>query len=513
MGERERGSARRRAQGAAALRAAVLSFCLALFVAEPAAAQPLIPVIPPRAAPPTASVPPPAGALPPDTLYLAQTGHYVSDAFLTYWRDGGGGRRFGFPLSERYEELGADGVRRPVQLFEKARFELHTAAGSNPLGGDARATVELGLLGRELLGARDYPPVAHFATTPQREYIAATGHSLGLGFRDFWHANDGPRLLGWPISEELPSGARTVQWFERGRLEFDPAAPAGARVSMSSLGTTLLVKRRWPRPTRIALSLVQPAPGQGMTTVAELFTDRPVTVLAARFDDRPVNFFGAGSYHRALVGVPPSEPAGPHTLTVELREAGGTVKTVAQEVVVRDTPFPRDRVYLPPDQDELLDPTVAERELRTVAPLFALVTPERRWRGPFVVPAAGPVTTEFGEMRAYNDGPFASWHNGMDIGAPAGAPVVAPAPGRVVFVDRLAIRGNFVALDHGLGVVTHYFHLSETTVVPGHELAAGELLGRVGTTGLSTGPHLHWEVRVGGVPVSPVQWMEGEVLP
>ena len=115
-------------------------------------------------------------------------------------------------------------------------------------------------------------------------------------------------------------------------------------------------------------------------------------------------------------------------------------------------------------------------------------------------------------MRAYNDGPFASWHNGLDIGAPEGAPIVAPAAGRVVYTGRLAIRGEFTAIDHGLGVLTCYFHQSAILVAPGQLVEAGDLIGRVGTTGLSTGPHLHWEVRVLGAPVSPLQWVEGPVL-
>jgi murein DD-endopeptidase MepM/ murein hydrolase activator NlpD len=125
------------------------------------------------------------------------------------------------------------------------------------------------------------------------------------------------------------------------------------------------------------------------------------------------------------------------------------------------------------------------------------------------MPAQGPITTEFGEVRAYNDGPFNSWHNGLDIGADEGAPIVALAPGRVVYAGRLDIRGNFTAIDHGLGILTCYFHQSEILVQVGQTVQAGDLIGRVGTTGLSTGPHLHWEVRVEGIPVSPWQWVEG----
>lgn len=311
---------------------------------------------------------------------------------------------------------------------------------------------------------------------------------------------------------------RTVRPFLPGLcvcLSLILAAPVGARDpdgDRFSPAEMAPAWRGWPRPAQVAIGLSEPQPGQGTTVVAELFADRAVTIAAARFDDQPVGFFGEGHYYRALVGVPPSMPAGAHTLTVEVRERDGSLRAVAREVIIRETPFPRERVYLPPGQEDLLDPAVLERELREVSPLYAIFTPQRRWVGPFIMPAQGEISTDFGEVRAYNDGPFASWHNGLDIAAPAGTPIVAPAPGRVVYAGRLAIRGNFVAIDHGLGVLTCYFHQSAILVAVGQTVATGEPIGRVGSTGLSTGPHLHWEVRIHGAPVSPWQWLAGEVL-
>lgn len=481
----------------------MMMFSLCLMLALPAGAVGVERAHAAAQSAPTASQPPPEGALPPDVVYVGQTGHYVRGLFLDHWRGRGGVVLFGYPLSEEYEEVGVDGVRRRVQLFDKARFELHDDGTG--------ARVELGLLGREVLGARTFPPVEPFAPAPGREYIAATGHSLGSAFRDFWYANDGVRLLGYPLSEELIEDARAVQYFERGRLEDDAAAPAGRAVTMTALGATLAASRGWPLPTRITLTFSQPAPGQGTTVVAELSADRAVAVTGARFDDRPVTFFGDGVAYRALVGISPSDAAGRHRLAVEVREEGGA-RAVVEEVIVRETPFPLDRVYLPPGQEGLLDPDVLERELRLVRPLYAIFTPRRSWAGPFVMPAQGPITGEFGEARAYNDGPVVSWHNGLDIGAPFGAPVVAPAPGRVVYTGSLDIRGNFVAIDHGLGVLTCYFHQSEILVTAGQMVNTGDPIGRVGSTGLSTGPHLHWEVRIAGQPVSPWQWLEGDVL-
>ncbi|HET8627836.1 MAG TPA: M23 family metallopeptidase, partial [Thermomicrobiales bacterium] len=391
-------------------------------------------------------------------------------------------------------------------LFDYARFEYH------PDLAPAGAAVQLGQLGREAMGALIYPPSPPFPTAPGREYVAATGHWLSYGFRDYWYAHDGIHLLGYPLSEEMAEGPRTVQYFERGRLEYDPAAPPGRAVTMTPLGAELLLRRGWPLPTRLSLTLSEPSPGQGMTTVAELRSDRAVTVTAARLDDQPVDFFGDPYDHRALVGVPPWAAVGMHRLTVTVRQDDGQVKTLGADVAVRETAFPRERLDLPPDESGLLDPAVSAREEQVVAPLYAIFTPERLWSGPFLMPVQGPITTEFGEMRAYNGGPFDSWHQGLDIGAPEGTPIRAAAAGRVVYAGHLDIRGNFVAIDDGLGVLTCYFHQSRIAVTVGQSVAAGDIIGYVGSTGLATGPHLHFEVRVAGTPVSPWQWMQGEVL-
>lgn len=449
---------------------------------------------------PTASVSPPTSTLPADSRYVAQTGHYLHGAFLAYWQENGGAVRFGYPLSEEFVARGADGVRRTVQIFDNARFELHR-------GTDGTARVELGQLGREVLGGQVFPAVAPFASTPDRAYFAATGHSLGGDFLAFWQANGALAFLGYPLSEPVVSGDRTVQHFERGRLEATSDGP----VRLAALGAELVGRRGWPLPARISLTLSPPTPGQGTTTIADLFSDRLLDVISARYDDRPVTFFGVGNYHRAFIGVGPDQPVGTHRLTVEVRDGGpaGGPKTLTLDLAVRETAFPRDRIIVPPDQGDLLDPAVGARELAIVGPLYATFTPRARWSGPFLMPAQGPITTEFGEMRAYDDGPFNSWHGGLDIGADEGASIVAPAPGRVVYTGKLDIRGNLTVIDHGLGIVTFYFHQSQILVQVGQEVQAGDLIGRVGTTGLSTGPHLHWEVRVEGIPVSPLQWVQG----
>jgi murein DD-endopeptidase MepM/ murein hydrolase activator NlpD len=85
---------------------------------------------------------------------------------------------------------------------------------------------------------------------------------------------------------------------------------------------------------------------------------------------------------------------------------------------------------------------------------------------------------------------------------------MAPAAGVVVMAESLQVRGNTVWVDHGLGVYSGYFHLSEIAVEVGQTVEPGQQLGLVGSTGLSTGPHIHWEIRIHGIAVEPLEWTE-----
>ena len=118
----------------------------------------------------------------------------------------------------------------------------------------------------------------------------------------------------------------------------------------------------------------------------------------------------------------------------------------------------------------------------------------------FVWPARGPVWSGFGRRASGN-------HHGADIGAPSGAPIVAVLPGVVTFAGWEQGYGLEVRVDHGNGMSTLYAHMSRTFVRPGQRVGQGEQLGAVGSTGRVSAPHLHFEVRLGGVPQNPMRWL------
>ena len=148
-----------------------------------------------------------------------------------------------------------------------------------------------------------------------------------------------------------------------------------------------------------------------------------------------------------------------------------------------------------------------------VIPLFSVFSEERYWEGMFAWPIEmGPedfISTEFGEIRITNgDYSTKRFHNGVDIAASTGTPVLATAAGRVLLAEFLLNTGWTVVLDHGGGLISIYYHMDSIATDPGLVMERGELIGRVGTTGYSTGPHLHFEMRIGDQPVNPTLLLE-----
>jgi murein DD-endopeptidase MepM/ murein hydrolase activator NlpD len=134
-------------------------------------------------------------------------------------------------------------------------------------------------------------------------------------------------------------------------------------------------------------------------------------------------------------------------------------------------------------------------------------TAQRYFDGLMGLPSSGPITSQFGTRRDYNNGALRTFHSGTDFGGGPGTPVVAPAAGVVVLAETLPVRGNATIIDHGWGVYTGYWHQMEIDVTVGQVVTPGQIIGTIGSSGRVTGPHLHWEMWVGGVQVDPLQWV------
>lgn len=125
------------------------------------------------------------------------------------------------------------------------------------------------------------------------------------------------------------------------------------------------------------------------------------------------------------------------------------------------------------------------------------------------------VTAGFADRRRYlyaGGGTDTILHGGLDLGAATGTPVMACGPGRVVYSGERIVTGNTIVIEHLPGLFSIYMHMSSRKVESGAVVAAADIIGAVGSTGLSTGPHLHWELRLGGLSVNPEYWLDRSPL-
>jgi murein DD-endopeptidase MepM/ murein hydrolase activator NlpD len=248
---------------------------------------------------------------------------------------------------------------------------------------------------------------------------------------------------------------------------------------------------------------------QGGATGVVLAADEDLASVEATFDDRPVVLDARGGHYRGFVGAGVKLEPGEHELVVAATDRAGLTRRVAFALPVAETAFPDGGyVELPPDRAANMKNDTKrafDREQRAAA--YARAQDEWLIGAPFLAPTEGRVSSPFGKVRTYNTG-VVRHHLGTDIAAPKGRPVRASADGVVALAEELPIHGGAVILRHAPDVSSSYNHLSVISVEVGDRVSAGDVVGEVGSTGQSTGPHLHWGFVVGGVAVAPEQWAE-----
>lgn len=217
---------------------------------------------------------------------------------------------------------------------------------------------------------------------------------------------------------------------------------------------------------------------------------------------------GSGNGYEAYVPVGYSQPASARDIIVH---AGS--QDFMGHVVITPADFEVERFDMP---QETIDATMNvpgagedyKQKLGTLAEERYVIW-EKLWDGQFIQPVEGVITSSFGLYRYINGSATPSRHQGIDIAIAEGTPVPASNRGQVVFADFVIMTGNTVVIEHGAGLKTIYMHLSEIDCEAGDMVEQGDIIGLVGTTGYSTGPHLHFEVRIGDQSVSPWPLIDG----
>ena len=249
-----------------------------------------------------------------------------------------------------------------------------------------------------------------------------------------------------------------------------------------------------------------PAARQGGTVMIQV-TRPELAAVTGTFNGKPIQFTRGAGYFYGLVGISRCAKTGNASLAVTLTDTAGETTTENTTFGIEATAFVVQKITLPPGKGALLDSALQKRENEQLAAVVNKYTPSRLWSGAWRQPLYAPISSPFGTRRSYNGGPVGvCGHEGTDFDVDAGVPVYAPARGKVVFAALTQVRGNMTVIDHGVGVFSAYFHQSEIDVQVGQMVEPGTLIGKVGTTGLSTGPHLHWSLFVNGEYVDPLEW-------
>lgn len=187
-------------------------------------------------------------------------------------------------------------------------------------------------------------------------------------------------------------------------------------------------------------------------------------------------------------------------------------KNTIAKVSIKDKKFPTQYLTVTKEQENMqYDRDRINKDNKKIWAAFEHPIPEPLFSGTFLEPLNGIVTTHFGNKR-YTNGKLDSRHLAIDIAAPKGTPIPSPNNGKVVLADHLYLQGNRVIIDHGSNLFSSYSHLTEMNVKVGDIVGKGDIIGWVGTTGFSTGPHLHFAMYVYGYPVNPELFYDTDPL-
>lgn len=250
-----------------------------------------------------------------------------------------------------------------------------------------------------------------------------------------------------------------------------------------------------------ALTVAPASPRQGEPIQVRL-ADPHAERVRISWRGKTFSLYRDASGWSGFVPVNPDTPAGAKRLTVQFTREGRTQR-LNKTVTVGAVKWAVQHLSMARNTARLYNFPGAKREDSAMFVATRTESPKRLWQGAWSLPAHGRTSTPWGVRRIRN-GASVGRHKGLDIAAPEGTPVSAPAAGRVVLAVHFKKYGNAVVLDHGQGITSMYLHMSALAVKKGQLLASGAPVGKVGMTGVATGPHLHWSVYVHGDSLQPL---------
>jgi murein DD-endopeptidase MepM/ murein hydrolase activator NlpD len=217
-----------------------------------------------------------------------------------------------------------------------------------------------------------------------------------------------------------------------------------------------------------------------------------------------------GGSLRALIGLPYNFVPGRYAVLIAEKARERKKRKKYQLLTVNKKVFPVSYITLTAEKRKLIASPLNKRERDLISTALKIEKKKQNWEGKFILPVEGKIVGKYGVKRIAGKD-FLWSHKGVDLKVPEGTPVQAANSGEVILAEeRFYLHGKTLTIDHGQGITTIYLHLKSIDVKKGDKVTKGQIIGKVGETGLATGPHLHWGLYVHGVPVDPLPWVKRE---
>lgn len=236
--------------------------------------------------------------------------------------------------------------------------------------------------------------------------------------------------------------------------------------------------------------------------------------IAVYLDSKKQTLYQNATEAIALAAIPLGSSAQHLPVQVIVKDSFGRTVILNKSIEVLADEQVVENLNLSPSTFSVVTAEAQDRERQALEQAYASagLRPHPLWQDVFLMPIEGRLTSGYGIPRRYIAGGNISFHTGADIAAPQGTPIQASNDGIVMIANYYPIKGGLVVIDHGARVFSFYFHQSKLHVDVGEMVKRGHIIGEVGSTGLSTGPHLHWEMHINGVATNPLSWVD-RVLP
>lgn len=254
------------------------------------------------------------------------------------------------------------------------------------------------------------------------------------------------------------------------------------------------------------------APGDYLGISIKDLTEEDAITVDTNLLDTPLQLTPYDEGVATLVPVSYHTSPGSYKIRVEINRNEQPLIISEALIVIYDKEFEAQHLRVNAEQEEVRSIGNSEEDRELIRNARSNSSNIPLWEGSFLQPVEGRISTEFGVVRYVNNELTGYRHSGLDIASPLGTPIKTTNSGVVTLARSFNVSGETIIIDHGLNVFSSYYHLDKIIVVEGDRVEKGDVIGEVGSTGFSTGPHLHWSMHIGHTVANPWKFLDENPL-